>query len=67
MAGVRPELSPETAAAVDRETRRIVEAAQAQALGLLRENEGMLHQVAQTLLDQETIRGDEIARIVEGA
>jgi cell division protease FtsH len=66
MAGVRPELSPETASAVDHETRRLVEAAQAQALGLLRENEGLLHAVAETLLEQETISGDEIARIVEG-
>jgi cell division protease FtsH len=66
MAGVRPELSPETAATVDAETRRLVEAAQAQAMGLLRENEGLLHKVAETLLEQETISGDEIARIVEG-
>jgi cell division protease FtsH len=67
MAGVRPELSPETSAAVDRETRRLVEAAQSQAMDLLREHEGLLHQVAQTLLEQETISGDEIAQIVEGA
>jgi len=67
MAGLRPELSPETAAAVDRETRRLVEAAQARAMDLLRENEGLLHAVAETLLEQETISGDEIARIVEGA
>jgi cell division protease FtsH len=67
MAGLRPELSPETAAAVDHETRRLVEAAQARAMDLLRANEGLLHAVAETLLEQETISGDEIARIVEGA
>jgi ATP-dependent Zn protease len=67
MAGVRPELSPETAAAVDRETRRLIEAAQEQAMSLLREHEGMLHRVAETLLEQESISGAEIAQIVEGA
>jgi cell division protease FtsH len=67
MAGVRPELSPETAAAVDRETRQLIESAQNQALALLREHKGLLHQVAETLLDQETISGDEIARIVAEA
>ena len=62
-----PALDAETAATVDRETRRLVEAAQEQAMGLLREHEGLLHAVAETLLDQETISGAEIARIVEGA
>jgi len=66
MAGVRQEMSPETASTVDRETRRLVEAAQEQAMGLLREHEGMLDQVAETLLAQETISGAEIAQIVEG-
>ena len=65
MAGVRQEMSPETASTVDRETRRLVEAAQEQAMGLLREHEGMLDQVAETLLAQETISGAEIAQIVE--
>ena len=49
MAGVRPELSPETAAAVDHETRRLVEAAQDKALGLLREQEGVAAQVLMNL------------------
>ena len=67
MGGVRAELSPETASVVDHEMRRLVEGAQTRALGLLRENEGLLHQVAETLLEQETITGAEIARIVERA
>jgi len=67
MAGVRTEISPETAATVDRETRRLVEDAQSRAMGLLREHEDLLHQVAETLLAQESINGDEIARIVERA
>ncbi len=61
--GLRQEISPETAAIIDQETRRLVEEAQKRATDLLRENEAALHQVAQALQEREVIGGDEIARI----
>ena len=61
--GVRQEVSPETAALIDQETRHLVEKAQEQALDLLRAHEEALHEVARVLQEQEVIGGEEIARI----
>jgi ATP-dependent Zn protease len=61
--GLRSETSPETASLIDRETRRLVEEAQKQALDLLQANESALHEVARVLQENEAIGGDEIARI----
>jgi len=63
--GLRREISPETAAQIDQETRRLVEGAQGTALELLRANRAALDEIAQALIDREAIAGDEIARIVE--
>jgi cell division protease FtsH len=60
---IRQELSPETAALIDRETRRLVEEAQDRALGLLRTHDRALHEVARELQDKEVINGDRIAEI----
>jgi cell division protease FtsH len=61
--GLRQEISPETAALVDRETRRLVDQGQDQALELLRTHEAALHEIARVLRENEVIDGDEIARI----
>ncbi len=60
---LRSELSPETAAIIDQEIRRLVDEAQEQALKLLREHESALHRIAQVLQEQEVIGGEEIKRI----
>jgi cell division protease FtsH len=66
-AGVRQELSPDTADLIDRETRRLVEEAQRQASHLLEEHRDALDQIAQVLQETEVIQGDEIRHIAEKA
>ena len=61
--GLRQEISPETAAQIDREIRRLIDQAQEQALELLRTHETALHEIARVLQENEKIGGDEIARI----
>ena len=51
--------SAETAAAVDRQVVELVRAAHQKALGLLRENESKLRELASYLLEKETITGEE--------
>ena len=51
--------SAETAAAVDRQVVELVRAAHQKALGLLRENESKLRELAGYLLEKETITGEE--------
>jgi cell division protease FtsH len=61
--GPRHEIGSETSALIDKETRRIVEAAQDRALALLQANEPALHEVARVLQERETVSGGEITRI----
>ena len=56
--------SAETAAAVDRQVVELVRAAHQKALGLLRANEGKLHQLAGYLYEHETITGEEFMEIL---
>ena len=51
--------SAETAAAVDRQVVELVRAAHQKALGLLRENESKLRELAGYLLEKETITSEE--------
>ncbi|NOZ72379.1 MAG: ATP-dependent zinc metalloprotease FtsH, partial [Chloroflexi bacterium] len=62
---LRPELSPETAALIDKETRRLVEEAQERASSLLQSHEAALHEIARILQEKEVISGEEIARIAQ--
>ena len=64
--GNRSDVSPETASAIDREVRRLVEEAQKRALELLRERRGALDEIARVLQDKEVISGDDIRKIVQG-
>ena len=60
------QMSNETAQAIDKEIRRIVEAGYDRAKHLLEENRGELETLAKALLEYETMSGDEIKTILEG-
>src|SRR6187549_3750064 len=59
-------MSNETAQAIDKEIRRIVEQGYDRAKHLLEENRGELETLAQALLEYETLSGDEIKTLLEG-
>ena len=56
--------SDETAAVVDEEVRRIVDTAFERAASMLREKRDALERTARTLLEKETLTGEEIAALV---
>ena len=58
--------SEETAVLIDSEVRVIIEAAHANAVRLLTENLDKLHLLAKTLLERETLDGDEMVRLLNG-
>ncbi len=58
--------SEQTAVLIDTEVRSIVERAHARAVALLKENLEKLHLLANTLLERETIDGDEMDRVLRG-
>jgi cell division protease FtsH len=63
---LRQGLGPQTAALIDRETRRLVEEAQERALSLLTEHRATLDEIARILQENEVIGGNEIRRIAQG-
>ena len=56
------QMSNETAQAIDKEIRKVVEDGYARAKHLLDENRGELEKLAQALLEYETLSGDEIKK-----
>ncbi len=56
--------SAQTAAKVDEEVVALVKSAYDKAKTILSENEGMLHKLAEYLLEQETITGEEFMKIL---
>ena len=58
--------SEQTALVIDTEVRDIVERAHAKAIQLLKENLDKLHLLANTLLERETIDGDQMDRVLRG-
>lgn len=58
--------SEETARLIDSEVKKIIEQAYDRAYKLLQENETIIHNLAQALLDRETISGDELTQIMNG-
>jgi cell division protease FtsH len=58
--------SEETSRLIDAEVKRIVMDAHAKAKELLSENEEILHKIADTLLERETISGEDIELIMQG-
>jgi cell division protease FtsH len=58
--------SEATAQLIDMEVREMIERAHEQALQLLRANLDKLHLLANTLLERETIDGDQMDRVLRG-
>ncbi len=58
--------SEETARLIDSEVKRIIQQAYDQARELLRGHETIMHNLAQALLDRETLTGDELTQIMNG-
>ena len=59
------EISPKMAARVDEEIKRIVDESYKKAAGILKVNRQALDLVAKKLLEQETIEGDEFAKLMK--
>lgn len=57
--------SPETAKKIDDEVIRIVKEQYQKAMGILKENAAKLNEIAEYLLDRETISGDEFMEILQ--
>jgi cell division protease FtsH len=60
------QMSNETAQAIDKEIRKVVEDGYARAKHLLDEHREELEKLAQALLEYETLSGDEIKKVVAG-
>jgi cell division protease FtsH len=60
------QMSNETAQAIDKEIRKVVEDGYARAKSLLTENSDKLETLAQALLEYETLSGDEIKKVLAG-
>ncbi len=58
--------SEETARLIDAEVKRIIQQAYDRAYELLRENEQIMHNLAQALLERETLSGEELSKILQG-
>jgi cell division protease FtsH len=59
-------MSNETAQAIDKEIRRVVEEGYERAKHLLDEHREELEKLAQALLEYETMSGDEIKKVIAG-
>ena len=60
------QMSDETAKAIDKEIRRIVEGGYDRAKQLLATHEDQLHTLAKALLEYETLSGEEIKTVLDG-
>lgn len=56
--------SSETSSRIDEEVLKIIKAAHKKAIDILKENEGKLHELAEFLLEKETISGEEFMEIL---
>jgi cell division protease FtsH len=59
--------SPETAAIIDQEVRRIISEAHERARTLLREHRSVLDNMARVLVEKETIYNEEVMMLMKGA
>lgn len=59
------EFSEETAKMIDTQVRSIIDERLDQVVGTLRSHEELLHQVAQRLLEKETIEGEELRELTD--
>jgi len=67
MANPRRAVSDQTAEAIDREVKDIVESAHQQARTILAKNRELLEAMAQTLLEKEVIDGDALNQLLDQA
>ncbi len=67
MPNPRRSVSDQTAEAIDREVKDIVETAHQQALAILKNNRDLLETMAQTLLEKEVIDGDTLNNLLNQA
>ncbi len=58
--------SEQTAIMIDEEVRQYVETAAKRAEQIIRENESLLHVLAEALLDREILDGEEIEKLIQG-
>ncbi|MFB8798495.1 MAG: ATP-dependent zinc metalloprotease FtsH [Microcoleus sp.] len=63
--GSRSEYSEEMATKIDRQVREIAFGCYEEARRIIRENRALIDRLVETLLDQETIDGDEFRQIVD--
>ena len=56
--------APETAAKIDAMAAQIIKEAHEKALGILKAHEGKLHELAEYLLEKETITGEAFMSIL---
>jgi cell division protease FtsH len=66
-ASPRRAMSEETAQAIDREVKQIVENAHMQALSILKANRELLETIAQQLLETEVLEGEMLAQLLNQA
>jgi cell division protease FtsH len=67
-AGLKPRMhSPDTASAIDQEIRSIIDECYATAKQLIEDNIDKLHNMAEALIDYETLASDQIDDIMAGA
>jgi cell division protease FtsH len=59
-------ISEKTAEIIDQEIKRICEEAETLCYDVLRKHEDELHQLANALLEYETLSGDEVTRLLNG-
>ncbi len=57
-------VSDETAKAIDKEVKGIVETAHQEALGILKENKELLETISEQLLESEVIEGDGLREML---
>jgi cell division protease FtsH len=62
--GHEPDYSSEVAAEIDREIRVLVDEAHDEALEILATNRGVLEELAEALLEQETVEGSKLKEIL---
>lgn len=60
-------VSPQTAAKIDDEVLKIINASYARAIGILRENRAKLDELAECLLKKETLTGEEFMAVLNEA
>lgn len=65
--GLHRNISEETAKIIDNEIKNFVENAHKKALEIIKENEELLHKIANKLLEKEILTGEEIDEIIKGA